>query len=442
MSAIARVLHERGVTVTGSDRSRSRYAEALERAGIRVTYGHRREVVRGADVVLASAAVPDDDVELVEARSLGIPVLHRTDFWGQLTKGYEILAVAGSHGKTTTSGLLTWILERAGAAPTFIIGADLLDFDANARAGSGPHFVVEADEYGMAFLGLFPHVAIVTNIEHDHPDQFKTRTEVQAAFQAFADQIQDVLIYNLDDPGAAALEVPGRGRVSFGFSEGADWRADDIRPNQAGGSDFLVVRQGEVLGLARIRLPGRHNVLNALSALAAADHVGVSFADAREALTEFHGARRRLEVLGRAGGVTVIDDYAHHPTEIRASLLALRARYPGARLWAVFQPHTFSRTRAFLGQWGSALGEADQILVTPIFAAREAPDASIDSGQVAGEVQDRPSRSVDSLEHAAETLVGEVQAGDVVVTLSAGDGNRVGELLLQALKGEGGEQDG
>ncbi len=392
--------------------------------------------------MLASAAVPDDDVELVEARTLGIPVLHRTDFWGQLTKGYEVLAVAGSHGKTTTSGLLTWILERAGAAPTFIIGADLLDFDANARAGSGPHFVVEADEYGMAFLGLFPHVAIVTNVEHDHPDQFKTRAEVQAAFQAFADQIQDVLIYNLDDPGASALDVPGRGRVSFGLSEGADWRADEIRPNQAGGSDFLVVRKGEVLGLARIRLPGRHNVLNALSALATADHVGVSFADAREALTEFHGARRRLEVLGKAGDVTVIDDYAHHPTEIRASLLALRARYPGARLWAVFQPHTYSRTRAFLGQWGSALGEADQILVTPIFAAREAPDGSIDSGQVAGEVQDRPSRSVDSLEHAAETLVGEVQAGDVVVTLSAGDGNRVGELLLQALKGKGGVQDG
>jgi UDP-N-acetylmuramate--alanine ligase len=265
MSAIARVLHERGVMVTGSDRSRSRYAEALERAGIRVAYGHQPEVVRHADVVLTSAAVPDDDIELVEARTFGIPVLHRTDFWGQLTKGYEILAVAGSHGKTTTSGLLTWILERAGAAPTFIVGGDLVDFDANARAGTGPYFVVEADEYGRAFLGLFPHVAVVTNIEHDHPDQFADREAVQSAFQGFADQIQDMLIYNADDPGASALEVPGRGRVSFGLSEGADWRADDLRPNQAGGSDFLVVRQGEVLGLARSRMPGKHNVMNALS---------------------------------------------------------------------------------------------------------------------------------------------------------------------------------
>jgi UDP-N-acetylmuramate--alanine ligase len=437
MSAIARVLHERGVTVTGSDLARSRYAEALERAGVKVTYGHQPEAVRGADLVLSSAAVPQDDVELVEARSLGIPILHRDDFWGELTKGYEILAVAGTHGKTTTSGLITWLLERAGAAPTFIVGADLVDFKANARAGGGPHFVVEADEYGLAFLGLFPNVGIVTNVEHDHPDEFATEEDVQKAFQSFADQIQDLLIYCADNPGASALEVPGRGSVSYGLSAEADWRAAEIRPNQAGGSDFLVIHKGEVLGLARIRLPGIHNVLNTLAALAAVDHVGVRFSDARESLTEFHGAARRLEVIGESGGVTVVDDYAHHPTEIEASLSALRARFPDARLWAVFQPHTFSRTKAFLDRWGAAFGAADEVLVTPIFASREANDPSVNAAMVAERVEGKTARTPSTLEAAAEFLLDEVAPGDVVVTLSAGDGNRVGELLLEGLSRKG-----
>jgi UDP-N-acetylmuramate--alanine ligase len=437
MSAIARVLHERGVRVTGSDRARTRYAEALERAGVKISYGHDPRAVRGADVVLASAAVPQDDVELVEARSLGIPVLHRDDFWGELTKGYEILAVAGTHGKTTTSGLITWLLERAGAAPTFIVGADLVDFKTNARAGGGPHFVVEADEYGLAFLGLFPQVGIVTNIEHDHPDEFKTGAEVQKAFQSFADQIQDILIYCADDPGASALEVPGRGRVSYGLSKAADWRADDIQPNQAGGSDFLVVYQEEVLGLARICLPGRHNVLNTLAALAAVDHVGVKFNEARESLTEFHGAARRLEIRGEVAGVTVVDDYAHHPTEIAASLSALKARYPQAHIWAVFQPHTFSRTRTFLNQWGGAFKDADNVLVTPIFASREAQDPSISAEMVAERIKGGTARAMGSLEEASDFLLKQVQAGDVVVTLSAGDGNKVGELLLEGLSRKG-----
>jgi len=437
MSAIARVLHERGVMVTGSDRARTRYAEALERAGVNITYGHNPLALRGAEVVLASAAVPADDLELVEARSLGIPILHRDDFWGELTKGYEILAVAGTHGKTTTSGLITWLLERAGAAPTFIVGADLVDFKANARAGTGPHFVVEADEYGMAFLGIFPQVGIVTNVEHDHPDQFAQAADVQKAFQSFADQIQDLLIYCADDPGASALDVPGRGRVSYGLSPDAEWRADEIRPNQAGGSDFLVLHEGEVLGLARIRLPGRHNVLNALAALAAVDHVGVTFSEARQSLTEFHGAARRLETRGEVGGVTVVDDYAHHPTEIAASLSALRTRFPEARIWAVFQPHTFTRTLAFLDSWGDAFEDADQVLVPPIYPSRETDDLGVDSEMVASRISGEKARATGSLDEAADILLGEVSAGDVVVTLSAGDGNKVGELLLEGLSKKG-----
>ncbi len=370
------------------------------------------------------------------ARS-GFPILHRDDFWGELTKGYEILAVAGTHGKTTTSGLITWLLERAGAAPTFIVGADLVDFKANARAGAGPHFVVEADEYGLAFLGLFPNVGIVTNIEHDHPDQFATAAEVQKAFQSFADQIQDLLIICADDPGAARLEVPGRGRVTYGLSPEAEWRADEIRPNQAGGSDFLVIHQGEVLGLARIRLPGQHNVLNTLAALAAVDHVGVPFAEARPSLPEFHGAARRLEVRGEAAGVTVVDDYAHHPTEIAASLSALKSRFPAARIWAVFQPHTYSRTQAFMDRWGDAFQGADAVLVTPIFASRETDDLGVNADMVAARIPDGKGRATSSLDEACDILLREVAPGDLVVTLSAGDGNKVGELLLEGLSQKG-----
>lgn len=437
MSAIARILHERGDLVTGSDMARSRYAAALERAGVSIEYTHRPENVAGADVVLASAAIPDTNIELAQARKLGIPVHHRDDFWVELTQGYETIAVAGSHGKTTTSGLITWLLERSGAAPTFIVGADLVDIKANARAGAGPHFVVEADEYGLAFLGLYPNIAVVTNIEHDHPDQFTDRAAVQSAFQRFADQVQDVLVTCADDPGASSLEAPTRGRITYGLSPEANWRAEEIRPNQAGGSDFLVVYDGKVLGLARTRLAGRHNVLNVLAGVAVVDHLGMPFSEVREALTEYHGAVRRLEVRGEVAGVTVVDDYAHHPTEIRASLEALRSQFPGNEVWAVFQPHTFTRTRAFIDQWGPALKAADHVLVTPIFASREAPDASIDSRQLVERIGAEKAKYASSLEQAAVYLLEHVRPGSVVVTLSAGDGNRAGELLLEGLSRKG-----
>lgn len=445
MSAVARILVERGEVVTGSDLARSRYAAALERAGVAIQYTHRPENVSGADLVLASAAIPETNVEIVQARKLGIPVRHRDDFWVELTQGYETIAVAGSHGKTTTTGLITWLLERSGAAPTFIVGADLVDLKANARAGEGPHFVVEADEYGLAFLGMYPNIAVITNVEHDHPDQFEDRAAVQTAFQRFADQVQDVLITCADDPGASSLEAPTRGRISYGLSPKANWRAEEIRPNQAGGSDFLVVHDGEVLGLARTRLAGRHNVLNALAGVAVVDHLGMPFSDVREALTEYHGAVRRLELVGEVEGVTVVDDYAHHPTEIQASLEALRSRFPEGDIWAVFQPHTFTRTRAFMDKWGAAFEGADHILVTPIFASRETPDASVDSRQLVERIGTERANYAPSLEQAAAYLLEHVRPGSVVVTLSAGDGNRAGELLLEGLsrKGESShEQEG
>ena len=431
MSAIARVLHERGEQVTGSDWARSPFAEALEADGVSVSYQHAAANVANADLVLASAAIAEDNAELAAARQAGIRVLRRDAFWSELTAGRRTLAVAGTHGKTTTSGLAAWILAQAGHDPSFIVGGELLDFGANARAGRGDSFVIEADEYGLAFLGMRPEIAVVTNVEHDHPDQFPTPAALREAFQTFVDQVTGMVIAGADDEGARSLQTPSRQRLSYGLAEDADWRAEELRPNGAGGSDFLVVRQGEVLGLARTRLPGQHNVVNALGALAAVDALGVPFAQARGPLTEFRGAARRFQVLGEAGGVTVVDDYAHHPTEIRASLQAARQRYPDARLVAVFQPHTYSRTRQFLPQLAGAFDQADRVIVTDIYASREAPDPAIDSAMVAAALDHGQASHIGGLQDAADQILAELEPGTVVITLSAGDGNEVARLVWQ-----------
>jgi UDP-N-acetylmuramate--alanine ligase len=298
----------------------------------------------------------------------------------------------------------------------------------------GEYFVIEADEYKLAFLGLRPEIAVITNIEHDHPDQFETLAAMREAFQAFADQVEKQLILCADDPGAMQLVSPGRERITYGLKQTARWRAEEIRPNGAGGSDFLTLDGSEVLGLVRTRMPGRHNVLNALGALAAADSIGVSFVEAREALAEYHGVARRFQVLGEEAGVVVVDDYAHHPTEIQATLQAARQRYPEHRLVAVFQPHTYSRTKKFLPQLAVAFDLADEVIVTDIYAAREEPEAKMDGQLVADSIDHEQARHIGDFKEASEYLAKGIEEATVVITLSAGDGNQVGKLLLEGLR--------
>ncbi len=434
LSAIGRVLLERGDKVTGSDLERSKNTVALEKAGAKIHYEHEAANVAGADLVLASSAVPDDNVEIVAARAAGIPVMRRQSFWRDLMAGQRTVAVAGTHGKTTTTAMIAWILTQQNLDPGFIVGGDVLDLGTNARAGAGDVFVVEADEYDGAFLGLEPDVAVVTNVEHDHPDYFPTADSVRRAFQAFAAQVSGCLIVCCDDPGAAQLSTLGVQRITYGLVCEGDWQAAEVRANQAGGSDFLVVRRGETLGLVRTRLPGSHNVLNTLGALAAVEALDVPFTQARGSLVDFHGAGRRFEVLGEVGGVTVVDDYAHHPTEVRATLAAARRRYPERTIWAVFQPHTYSRTRAFYEALRVAFSDADTVIVTEIFAAREGPDPSISGEQLARAIDHPDVRFARSLHRATEELAGGVKEGSVVLTLSAGDANQVGRSLLDLLR--------
>ena len=433
MSAIARVLMERGEQVSGSDLEMTPFAEALAESGVPITIGHQAQAVMDADLVLASSAVPDSNVELAAASANGIKVLRRPAILTELVEGYRTVAIAGTHGKTTTTAMIAWILDRVRLRPSFIVGGIPQDLGANSRQGSGEHFVIEADEYDRAFLALHPAIAVITNVEHDHPDDYPSFEAYKAAFETFVAGVQETLIVSADDAVAMSLPSADLNRITFGLSKTADWRAVDIRGNDAGGLDFVAVRGEQTTGLVRLRIPGEHNVRNALGAVATTHALEVDFAAARAALADFHGVERRFEILGEREGVTVIDDYAHHPSEIRATLAAARQRYASAQIWAVYQPHTYSRTAALFDQLTESFADADHVIVTDIYAAREEPMPGVSAGELANQIEGPDVRYEPELEEVAKELVKRVKPNSVVLTLSAGDANRVGRLVLQGL---------
>ena len=434
LSAIARVLHERGESVSGSDQARNPLTDALARDGVPVAIGHRAENAAGADLVLVSSAVRGDNAEVAAARQAGVPVLRREQFLGELTAGLRTVAVAGTHGKTTTTALVAWMLHHAGRRPGYILGGISPDLGGNGAGGGGSIFVVEADEYDRAFLGLHPSVGVVTNVEYDHPDVFPTPADYRQAFEAFVDLVEVRLIVCGEDPGAKSLQRQGVARETYGWSDDADWHAADLQQNSAGGSDFLVFHRAASLGLIRTRLPGRHNVLNVLAAIAAVETFGLTPAEVRQALTEFQGVERRFTIVAEAGGVVVIDDYAHHPSEVRATLEAVRARLPGREVWAVFQPHTYSRTQALAKEFATAFADADHVVVLAVFASRESEREGIDAAWLVGQMRHPDVRPIQGIEEASQLFLNAVRPPAVLVTLSAGDGNRVGQLVTTALR--------
>ncbi len=440
LSAIARVLLESGHTVSGSDRQGSPLARALAEAGARVYIGHRADQVRGADVVVRSSAVPDDNVEVQAARAAGIPVLKRADFLGQLTADRLGIAVAGTHGKTTTTAMIAWTLTQLGQDPSFIVGSVVTDLGVNAHAGRGSAFVIEADEYDRMFLGLNPTVAVVTNVEHDHPDCFPTAEDFTNAFRAFLATVrpEGAVAVCVDDPGAAALlaEVERLDRLPYGVSEAARYRATDLRPQPGAGYAFRAQKEGRPLAEVRLTIPGRHNVLNALATLTVVDYLGLPVDKAAQALSAFRGTGRRFEVRGEFGGVIVVDDYAHHPTEIRATLAAARDRYPDRSLWAVWQPHTYSRTRLLFDEFTRAFDDADHVLVTEVYPAREPVEPDFSARQVVRAMNHPDAHFVSTLMDAIAFLLERLQPGDVLLVFSAGDATQVSEQVALALKGE------
>lgn len=439
LSAIARVLAMRGHRVTGSDLTASPITRALNDLGIVTCVGHAAEHVTGAELVVASSAIPDDNPELVAAWAAGIPVLRRQGLMPRLMAGSTAVAVAGTHGKTTTASMLAVILERLGWSPSFIVGGVVVDLGTNAGAGRGPHFVIEADEYDGMFLGLSPQVAVVTNVEMDHPDVYPNLGAVRRAFGQFLERVApDGAIIACGDSVEVrrllAERGPGGARaVTYGLGAGNDYQLCAVQPTAEGGIRFRVARDSEEWGAFCLSVPGAHNALNATAALVAVELLGVGRREAGEVLEGFQGALRRFEVKGERGGITVIDDYAHHPTEIRATLSAAKGRYGGCRIWAVWEPHTYSRIAALQDEFGACFGDADHVIVTDVYAARSGERATIQPETIVAAIDHPSAHYVGSHEQVIGYLLDRLERGDVLLTLGAGDGYRIGEGLLARL---------
>ena len=447
LSAIARFLLESGYTVSGSDQQLSPLAAQIQAAGASVYVGHRAENVTEADLVIRSSAIADDNVEVKAAKATGIPVLKRSDFLGQLMENRLGIAIAGTHGKTTTTAMISWMLTALGQDPSYIIGGVAQNLGTNAHAGRGVAFVIEADEYDYMFLGLRPTIAIVTSVEHDHPDCFPTPQDFYLAFVEFVKRLtpQGILLACVDDPGAAKLleESLERERrvLAYGLSRriGLDvpvFTGSELETNDRGGFNFIAKYDKTLMARVSLQVPGGHNVRNALAALAVAHVMDLSVKDVADALGAFQGTVRRFEVRGESGGIMVIDDYAHHPTEIRATLAATRDRYPGRPLWAVWQPHTYSRTRLFFSEFANAFNDADHVLVTEVYAAREVVDPDFSSNQIVQNMRHPDKHFIADLAQAPSFLVSRLHSGDVVIVLSAGDADRISTEVLSALQKE------
>jgi UDP-N-acetylmuramate--alanine ligase len=441
LSAIARVLVERGETVTGSDREDSSLAAGLRKAGVKVTIGHAAGNVNGATLVVRSSAVADDNVEVKAARAKGIPVYKRVDFLDKLLANQQVIAVAGSHGKTTTTAMLAWMLTALNQQPGYIIGSVAENLGTNAAAGAGRLFVIEADEYDHMFLGLSPMIELVTNVEHDHPDLFPTPEDFEVAFRRFADRLQPngTLIACADDPGASKLAAYAKTKakkvLTYAHSHiDADYQMTGLNSESGKGFSFTGVRGARELAQVSLQVPGAHNALNALGALAVADQLGLNLSEAAMALADFRGTGRRFEVHGEVAGILMVDDYAHHPTEIRSTLAAAKARYPGRRIWALWQPHTFSRILTLQNDFAAAFTDADRVLVTDVYAAREQRPANFEMGNVVKTIQHPDARFVLDFAAAKKILLAELQTGDVLIIMSAGDAINLSADLFAELK--------
>ena len=430
MSALAELFTRRGLSVTGSDMSAAGNSD-LEALGITVHRGHDAAFVDGARAVVASSAIPSDHVEIVRARTLSLPIIRRAEALGAAVDGLQIVGIAGTHGKTTTTVMTTEALAAANVSPTGIVGGRVQRWGGNLRWGGGKTVVVEADEYDRSFLALHPTVAVVTNVEADHLDIYTDLADIVGAFEQYLSGATGIVIC-ADDAGADALALPDSADVIRYGLDHPDARLVGVTHGQS----MRVIFDGAPLGDMTLRVPGDHNRRNALAALGVGLLLGCAFDELRVGLEAFSGVERRFETKGEAGGVLVVDDYAHHPTEVRATLDAARAAYPDRRIVALFQPHLYTRTRDFAEEFGAALAEcADVVALTDIYKAREQPIEGVTSELIAAAAK-RAGHAPDWFGLRTDATAGVkalVKPGDLVLTMGAGDVTQVGPELLAAL---------
>jgi UDP-N-acetylmuramate--alanine ligase len=438
MSGIAEILHGRGMTVSGCDLKRSSSTELLAGRGVNIHIGHDPAHLAGVDAVVVTAAVRGANVEVDAAREDGVEVIRRKDLLAAIVNEKRAVGVSGTHGKTTTSAMIATVLEDAGLDPTIIIGGMLRNFASNAKSGKGAVIVVEADEYDRTFHELRPEIAVITNIEADHLEYYGSFENIVEAFRIFTENVRPggAIIGCVDDPAVAEL-LDRRGRskdpkvIRYGLGPGADLTTRNLTFDERG-SSFEV----EGVGFFKLFVPGEHNVRNALAVIAVARELGVGHDAIAAGLAKFLGVDRRFQILGEYNGAIVVDDYAHHPTEIRATLSAARSGYPRRRVVALFQPHLYSRTRDFATEFGSSLAGADVALVAPIYAAREQPIDGVSSRMIA-----ESAEGIEFIDRSHVEIINELrrrlQPNDVFIAMGAGDVHEIAEALVRGDDGGG-----
>ncbi len=438
MSGIAEVLLNQGFTITGSDRQMTSVTEHLEKMGAVVYKGHSGEQVLGADVVVYSSAVSQDNPEVRAARELKIPVIRRAEMLGELMRMKQGVAVAGTHGKTTTTSMIGLVLQEGGYDPTLIVGGNVKALKSNARLGAGDYLVAEADEFDRSFLQLTPTLAVITNIESEHLDCYRDLDEIKKTFVTFANKVPfyGAVVICLDEPSCQEI-LPSLERriLTYGLTPQAEVRSAAMEYHELH-SGYTAIWRDQVLGPVSLLLPGVHNVKNSLAALAVGLELDIPFEKIRKALGQFTGVHRRFEIKTDKQGILIIDDYAHHPTEIKATLRAARQGF-NRRIVTVFQPHLYSRTRDFCADFGRSFFDADILIVTDIYPAREEPIPGVTGELVADAARSLGHRQVVYIpekDNVTEYLKSIIRKGDMVITMGAGDIWKVGEALMEKMK--------
>ncbi|KUO75506.1 MAG: UDP-N-acetylmuramate--alanine ligase [Clostridia bacterium BRH_c25] len=438
MSGLAQILLEAGYTVTGSDINDSNIIGKLIKNGAKISIPHDPKNVEASELVVYTAAVKQDNCEIVRAKELKIPIIDRAEFLGIIMKTYAYgIAIAGCHGKTTTTSMVSIILKNAELDPTILIGGEIEAIDGNVRVGKSKYFVTEACEYTESFLKFYPYVAAILNVEKDHLDYFRDLEHIISAFEKFARLIpkEGSLIVCSDNENALNVSKKADCKVlTYGIKNKADFHARNIRYDSLGHPTFDVRFRGKKLGAFSLSIPGEHNILNAMAAIAIAYNAGIHMSIVKKSLQEFKGTYRRFDIKGTRNNITIVDDYAHHPTEIKATLQAAK-QFPHQKIWCVFQPHTYTRTRTLFDEFSEAFYDADNVIITDIYAAREKDTGLVNPSDLVDSINKYSANAVyrNDFRSIADMIVKEARPGDLIFTMGAGDVFKLGPMILDGI---------